>query len=293
MNGVALELDYNLYLKRKERGENVVMYYEHLGCMLCTDMRSDFTVLHISLNELEAFNYHVKPDGTFRIEAPKKYKHGLSEVLTSKRMSDTKTQAWWNALFFSEIGKTILYDSYYDNLPISNCESLTCSEFISQLGQALSSCDIPNQTIFLDGEWVNCNALQYIINQKNGFNRVEPIASINNNLPDAKLVINPLSTEKTRLPFSIIGNKDFTCTLFDVYKHPIRLYLPMEEKVLNHILVNSTTWYDILPDNDLNYYINQNSNIGIKLITLSASFDAFGNIFLTSSATNGKKVVHI
>ena len=47
MMKTALETDYNLYLERKERGDDVVMYYEHLGYMLCPDMRSDFTVLHI------------------------------------------------------------------------------------------------------------------------------------------------------------------------------------------------------------------------------------------------------
>lgn len=295
----TLESDYNLYLKHKEQGDNVVMYYEHIGYALCPAIRSDFTVLHISLNELEVYQYHVKSDGTFNIEVPQKYEHGLSKVLTAKRMSDTKTQAWWNAVFFSQADNNVHYDSYYDNLPISNHESLTCGELVSQLEQALSSCDIPNQTVFLDGEWAECKALHYIISQKNDSTRVEHIASLNNILPNTSLVINPLITKKTILPFTITGNKDFTYTLYDLYQHPIHLYVPIEKNVpkdkdvLKHILINSTTWYDILPDNDLDYYIDQNGNIGIKMVTLSASYDAFGNIFLVSTATNGKKVVHI
>lgn len=293
MMETTIESNYNLYLKRKERGDNVVMYYEHIGYALCPVLRSDFAILHISSNELELYQYRVKPDGTFHIELPIIHKHGLSEVLTPERMFDTKTQAWWNAVFFSYADNIVHYDPYYDNFPVSNYDSLTCSELISQLNQALFSCNIPNQTILLDGEWAECKALHYIISQKNGSNKVTQIATLNNIQRDANLVVNPLITKKNSLPLTITGSTNFTCTLYDLYQHPIRLYIPLEEVLLNHEFVNSITWHDILPDMDLDYTIHQNGNLGIKMVTLSASYDAFGNIFLVSTATNGKKAIII
>lgn len=273
------------YIRRKLYGEKIVSPATYLGYKAITTYHAtdNFMVVVMNMNDFSYYVYNVI-DGKFRINHyEESLPHNITDVITVDFLQDSDAMRWWKCIFY-EHDNLCTYDTYYDDLKISERSDITFKEILEKLSCSISSFQLPNgvSQLFLTGDLSNNLLLRYVLQCQLApkIAHVFPDFTGNDIANENEIVILPKERlEKIKL------NVNESVNLATLVATPLHITLPLDS--IGHTMLPDKKWEDVV-NKQADYSV---ADLAFKTVCLQVECDCFQNIFLSCHDLRGNRKV--
>lgn len=276
------------YIDRRLAGEKVVPMAYLYGLTAVEKGQSAKEVMVISINSHDFSTYIFEiMDGNFRITSfQENVHHSFSEVLTNEIL-DSRTLAWWKAVFFEKDGRCT-YDQAYDEFRVADKGTQTFQEMIQSVKQSCEGLNLPvvPSIVCIFGEYSTNPLVRYVLQQRLDSHNTTHLIPCEDAKSDTfeglqDHIIFPTERIKA-LQMRING---VVLTDFNT-QQPITITLPL--LCIDNVFVNDIRWSQMVSDGRPDYCVG---DLAFKKLFLHAECDVYGSIFLSCDDICGNRSI--
>jgi len=271
------------YIKRKLSSEEVVSAATLYGKEAMAHTADDFLVLVLNVENISYYNYK-NVEGKFHVTDYKEsIPHTIVESITPELLYDEHVTKWWSHVFFEHDGQCT-YDTYYDDLKVSEGNTVTFKELIDKVAASVSAIQFPYTTsqVFLTGDLAGCTLLRYVLQMKLAPSRVHILSmSSNEDFDENQLVTLPVES-LNQLALFVNG----TFSYLTLASAPVSVTLPLLS--MGSEMTPGIKWEDMLTEQQKDYSVG---NFDFKRMSVHVECDPFQNIFLSCTDLKGNRKV--
>lgn len=271
------------YLRRKLSGEEVVSAATLFGKEVIAHTADDFLVLVLNVESVSYYNFK-NVEGKFHVTDYKEsIPHTIVESVTPELLYDEHATKWWSHVFFEHDGQCT-YDTYYDDLKVSEESTVSFKELIDKVAASISAIQIPNTTsqVFLTGDLAGCTLVRYVLQMKLAPSRVHILSmSSQEDFDENQLVTLPVE-RLDQLSLFVNG----TFSYLTLASAPVSITLPLLS--MGSEMTPGIKWEDMLVEQQKDYSVG---NFDFKRMSVHVECDPFQNIFLSCTDIKGNRKV--
>jgi len=286
---MVVENNYNEYLRKRLRGEDVVSVATLYGfnALASNKTLDSFIVMELNKSDYSYYKYKVQ-DGKYYVTDYKEeaVSHDITQVLTDELLQNETIMRWWKSVFYESDG-ICTYDHYYDLYKISDGNEVDFKDIIKNLSERVSALQLPVEGmshVLLTGELSKNPMLRYVVQEKIGKALVLPETQQTESLNEHDIVALP---KEKLLQLSLKATESIK--LMKLVDAPINITLPLDST--NGVILSDKTWKDALANEQEDYSVG---DLKFKNLNIQVKCDVFQNIFLSCKDLSGnRKVLHL
>jgi len=271
------------YLRRKLSGEEVVSAATLFGKEVIAHTADDFLVLVLNVESVSYYNFE-NVEGKFHVTDYKEsIPHTIVESVTPELLHDEHVTKWWSHVFFEHDGQCT-YDTYYDDLKVSEGNTVSFKELIDKVAASISAIQIPNTAsqVFLTGDLAVSSLVRYAIQMKLAPSRVHILSmSSHEDFDENRLVTLPVD-RLNQLALFVNGTFSYS----SLVSAPVSVTLPLLS--MGSEMTPGIKWEDMLAEQQKDYSVG---NFDFKRMSVRVECDPFQNIFLSCTDLKGNRKV--
>lgn len=271
------------YLRRKLSGEEVVSAATLFGKEVIAHTADDFLVLVLNVESVSYYNFE-NVEGKFHVTDYKEsIPHTIVESVTPELLHDEHVTKWWSHVFFEHDGQCT-YDTYYDDLKVSEGNTVSFKELIDKVAASIPAIQIPNTAsqVFLTGDLAGCTLVRYVLQMKLAPSRVHIFTmSSHQDFDENQLVTLPVE-RLDQLSLFVNG----TFSYLTLASAPVSITLPLLS--MGSEMTPGIKWEDMLVEQQKDYSVG---NFDFKRMSVHVECDPFQNIFLSCTDIKGNRKV--
>ena len=271
------------YLRRKLSGEEVVSAATLYGKEAIAHTSDDFLVLVLNVESVSYYNFK-NVEGKFHVTDYKEsIPHTIVELVTPELLHNEHVTKWWSHVFFEYDGQCT-YDAYYNDLKVSEGNTVSFKELIDKVAASISAIQIPNTTsqVFLTGDLAGCTLVRYVLQMRLAPSRVHIFTmSSHQDFDENQLVTLPVE-HLNQLALFVNGAFSYS-TLASA---PVSVTLPLLS--IGSEMTPGIKWEEMLAEQQKDYSVG---NFDFKRMSVHVECDPFQNIFLSCTDIKGNRKV--
>ena len=274
---------YSDYLRRKTLGEEVVSAATLYGIEATAKTTGDFLVLVLNMESVSYYNFK-NVEGKFHVTDYKEsVPHTITETITPELLHNEHAMRWWSHVFF-EHDDQCTYDTYYDDLEVSEGNTVSFKELIDKVSASISAVQMPNTAsqVFLTGDLAGCSLVRYVLQMKLSPSRVHLLSmSSHEDFDENQLVTLPVD-RLNQLALFVNGTFSYSTLALA----PVSVTLPLLS--MGSEMTPGIKWEDMLTEQQKDYSVG---NFDFKRMSVHVECDPFQNIFLSCTDLKGNRKV--
>lgn len=271
------------YLRRKSSGEEVVSCATLYGIEATKQTTDDFLVLVVNKENMSFYSYK-NVEGTFHvIDYRESVPHAIAESITPELLHDDHVMRWWSHVFFEHDGQCT-YDTYYDDLKVSEGNTVSFKELIDKVATSISAIQISNTAsqVFLTGDLARCSLVRYVLQMKLAPSRVHLLSALSHEDFDENQLVTLPVERLNQLALFVNGTFMYSA----LTSSPVSVTLPLLS--VSSEMTPGIKWEDMLAEQQKDYSVG---NFDFKRMFVHVECDPFQNIFLSCTDLKGNRKV--
>lgn len=274
------------YIKRKLSGEDIVSPATHLGYKAVTSCQAvdNFMVVVINTNNLYYYVYSIEGSKFCVKDYKELLEYSITNIIPTEILQNKDAMKWWKYIFY-EHDNVCTYDSFYDDLRISDDSTITFKDIIERLSVSFSSLHLPTgvSQLLLIGEIASNPLLRYVFQNQFASLIVKVFPDFTENgIPDENEIVILPKERLDNLTLNVHEPVNFSMLV----STPLNITLPLDS--LASKMLSDIRWEDILVDKQADYCVG---DLSFKMISLRVESDSFQNIFLICNDLRGNRKV--